>query len=140
MDVTFYVLASIDPQVRLLTACRLIEKAWRGKHQVYVQAASRAEAEALDEMLWAFKPESFIPHHLVGDGPTPPPAVRLGHGPLAADARDLLLNLADDIPSGFERFRRILEIVGGDDQQRGPARQHWRFYKQQGYPVQSHNL
>jgi DNA polymerase-3 subunit chi len=140
MEITFYVLTATDPATRLTTACRLIEKAFRSKHQVYVQARNKAEAEQLDELLWTFKAESFIPHHLVGDGPTPPPAVRIGHGPLAADARDLLVNLAAEVPAGFERFRRILEIVGGDEALREPARQHWRYYKQQGYSVSNHNI
>lgn len=140
MEITFYVLTDTDPAVRLHTACRLIEKAFRQKHDVYVHAASRAEAEQLDELLWTFKAESFIPHHLVGDGPTPPPPVRIGWGELPPEPRGILMNLSADIPTGFARFRRILEIVGGDEAMREHAREHWRSYKQQGYAVDSHKL
>jgi DNA polymerase-3 subunit chi len=140
MEITFYVLADSSAEARLGTACRLIEKTFRHKHQVYVQVSDRAEAERLDELLWTFKAESFIPHHLVGDGPTPPPPVRIGHGALPPEARDLLVNLGPTVPAGFERFRRVLEIVGGGEETREAARQHWRQYKQQGYAVSSHNL
>lgn len=140
MEITFYVLADLDPGKRLVTACRIIEKAFQQKHAIFVHAASRAEAEQLDELLWNFRPDSFIPHHLVGDGPTPPPPVRIGWDGIPPEARDLLVNLSATAAPEPQRFRRIVEIVGGDDSCREAARQHWRQYKQQGYPVASHNI
>ncbi len=140
MEITFYVLADTDPAKRLTTACRIIEKAFQQKHSIYVHAASQAEAEALDELLWTFRADSFIPHHLVGDGPTPPPPVRIGWQQIPPEASDLLVNLHAEAPAQPQRFRRIIEIVGGDDAQREAARGHWRQYKQQGYAVTSHNL
>lgn len=140
MEITFYVLADTDPAKRLTTACRIIEKAFQQKHSIYVHAASKAEAEALDELLWTFRADSFIPHHLVGDGPTPPPPVRIGWQQIPPEASDLLVNLHAEAPPQPQRFRRIIEIVGGDEPQREAARGHWRQYKQQGYAVTSHNL
>ena len=140
MEITFYVLAGTDVGERLHTACRIISKAFQQKHIIYVHARDKAEAEQLDELLWTFRAESFIPHHLVGDGPTPPPAVRIGWQQIPAEARDVLINLSADAPEPPNRFRRIIEIVGGDEPMREAARNHWRQYKQQGYPVTSHNL
>ena len=59
---------------------------------------------------------------------------------IPAEARDVLINLSADAPETPNRFRRIIEIVGGDEPMREAARNHWRQYKQQGYPVTSHNL
>jgi DNA polymerase-3 subunit chi len=140
MEITFYALTDLDPGKRLQVACRVIEKAFLQKHSIYVHAASQTEAEALDELLWTFSPESFIPHHLVGEGPTPPPPVRIGWQEIPREANDLLVNLHADAPPDPRRFRRIIEIVGGDEALREPARQHWRLYKQQGYPVATHNV
>lgn len=140
MEITFYVLADTDPGKRLHTACRIIDKAFQQKHSIYVHARDQAEAEQLDELLWTFRAESFIPHHLVGDGPTPPPPVRIGWQQIPAEARDVLINLHAAAPDNPGRFRRIVEIVGGDEPMREAARSHWRQYKQQGYPVVSHNL
>jgi DNA polymerase III subunit chi len=140
MEITFYVLADLEPAKRLSTACRIIEKAFQQKHAIYVHARDQAEAEQLDELLWTFKAESFIPHHLVGDGPTPPPPVRIGWKDIPPEASDLLINLHAAAPEQPRRFRRIVEIVGGDEPMREAARQHWRQYKQQGYPVTSHNI
>ena len=58
-------------------ACRLIEKAYRRQHHVYVQTSSQEHAETLDELLWTFKEESFIPHNLLGEGPHKAPPVQL---------------------------------------------------------------
>jgi len=141
VEITFYVLAADAPlSARLTTACRLADKAWQQNRKVLLRAASRAEAETLDEQLWAFRAESFVPHHLVGDGPTPPPPVRVGWDAPPADSRDILINLGADIPAGFERFQRVIEIVAGTNEEREQARQHWREYKRQGYAVQAHEL
>lgn len=141
MDITFYVLSADAPlSARLTTACRLVDKAWQQNHKVLLQANSRSEAEALDELLWAFKAESFIPHHMVGDGPTPPPPVRIGWEDLPSDSRDILINLSASIPSGFERFQRVIEIVAGTHEEREQAREHWKEYKRLGYAVQAHEL
>lgn len=141
LEITFYVLAADAPlSARLTTACRLIDKAWQQNRKVLVQAGSRAEAEALDELLWSFRAEAFIPHHLVGEGPTPPPPVRIGWGDLPADSRDILINLGADIPAGFERFQRLIEIVAGTDAEREQARGHWKDYKRLGHVVQAHEL
>lgn len=141
MDITFYVLAAGAPlSARLTTACRLVDKAWQQNRKVLLQAASRSEAEALDEQLWAFRAEAFIPHHLVGEGPTPPPPVRIGWEALPGDSRDILINLGAEIPAGFDRFQRVIEIVAGTDSEREQARNHWREYKKRGYTVQAHEL
>lgn len=140
MEITFYILADTDPGKRLGTACRIIEKAFAQKHSIYVHAAHQAEAEALDELLWNFRADSFIPHHLVGDGPTPPPPVRIGWQQIPPEAGDVLINLHADAPAQPQRFRRIVEIVGGDEAMRAAAREHWRLYRQQGYAVTKHDV
>jgi DNA polymerase-3 subunit chi len=140
MEITFYVVSDTSPEKRLHTACRLIEKAHQQKQAVYIHARNQAEAEQLDELLWTFRPESFIPHHLVGEGPTPPPPIRIGWQAIPHEAHEILINLHGDAPPRPTQFRRIIEIVGGDDAMREAARQHWRFYKQQGYAVTSHNV
>ncbi len=99
MEITFYALTDTDPGKRLTTACRIIEKAFQQKHSIYVHAANKAEAEQLDELLWNFRPDSFVPHHLVGDGPTPPPPVRIGWQQIPPEASDVLINLHAEAPA-----------------------------------------
>ncbi len=138
MEITFYVLPPEAPlSARVTTVCRLAEKALKQKRQVLIVAGSPREAEALDEALWTFKAESFIPHHLVGDGPTPPPPVRVTW---PAECRDILINLGAESAPSFERFHRVIEAVAGTDAEREQAREHWKAYKRQGYGVDAHEL
>lgn len=141
LEVTFYVLPAEAPlSTRHTTACRLVDKAWQQQRRVLVHATNKAEAEAIDELLWTFRAESFIPHHLVGEGPTPPPPVRISWDSAPSDSRDILINLSPDIPTGFDRFQRVIEIVAGTDSEREQARQHWKEYKRLGISVQAHEL
>lgn len=71
--VDFYLVTETGAQAPLLLCCRLLEKAYQQQHKVYVQTPSQQEAEALDELLWTFKDECFIPHNLQGEGPKLPP-------------------------------------------------------------------
>jgi DNA polymerase-3 subunit chi len=141
VEITFYVLPPDAPlSARASTVCRLVDKALKQKRQVLIVAGSKGEAEALDEALWTFSAESFIPHHLVGDGPTPPPPVRLTWQAAPAECRDILVNLSADLPEGFQRFNRVIEVVAGSDAEREQAREHWKAYKRQGYRVDAHEL
>lgn len=141
--VDFYVLEDSAAQARERFACRLTEKAWRLKHSVYVFAASPAEAQRLDSLLWTFNDRSFLPHVL--DAPDLDPAlaaatrVRVGAGEPSCDA-ELLVNLGSDVPLFFSRFERVAEIVGGDDAQRALARERFRFYRDRGYAMETHQI
>ena len=54
--------------------------------------------------------------------------------------RDVLVNLGDDAPSGFEGYARVLEIVGADEAAKTLARSRWRRYREHGANPESHNL
>jgi DNA polymerase-3 subunit chi len=66
--------------------------------------------------------------------------VALGPDPHAWDMDEVLLNLGDEVPEGFERFDRLIEIVSSDDHGRAQARVRWKHYKSLGYELQQHDL
>ena len=103
--VDFYVLAKVDERARQVLACKLAEKAWRLDNTVYIHAASRADAERLDELLWTLRDGSFVPHGLMGrnDGTESSP-IMIGSDIDGVDPRDLLINLCDEIPPFAEGF------------------------------------
>lgn len=142
MQITFYVLPPDAPQsARVRTVCRVIAKAHQQRnHSIWVVASSRTEAEALDEALWAFKPDAFIPHHLVGDGPMPPPPVRITWDIREPESHDILIHMHPDFPTHFSRFNRVIELVAGSHDERQHARQHWQEYKRLGHQVTAHEI
>ena len=134
--VDFYVLESTD---REGFVCRLTEKAWRLGHQVLLLVADDGAARQLDELLWTFNDQAFVPHERCGTHlPAAPVLIAPNRDPGNTD--DLLINLTDAVPSFFSRFHRVAEIVDTDENHRQTARQRYRFYQQRGYPLHRHAI
>lgn len=140
MRVDFYLLKNDPPEARWLIACRLLEKAYLRGHRVFVFCENEADAKHVDELLWTYKEESFIPHNLQGEGPEPPPAVQIGYGQEPRAFNDILLNLAQSIPSFHSRFRRIMEIVQDDEAAKEISRAHYREYKAKRFELHTHEI
>ena len=130
--VDFYLLASQEADARWLYACRLIEKAYQKGHRVYVLCANRSEAELLDELLWTFKDDSFIPHNLQGEGPEPPPPVHIAYDQEPKGFNDILLNLTQAIPPCFRVFKRVMELVSNEEALKEQGRVRYKEYRARG--------
>lgn len=140
MRVDFYLLNSPEPKAANLVACRLIEKAYQRGHKVFVFCENAEDAAHMDELLWTYKEDSFIPHNLQGEGPEPPPPVQIGFGPEPRGFHDILLNMAPTIPAFHSRFRRIMEIVLDVDAAKEVSRAHYRAYRQKRFELHTHPI
>ena len=127
---------------RLASACRLLRKATRQGARVAV-TAPLATLRGLDRALWIFEPEEFVAHAVLPAGaaapdrlaPTP---VWLAERPDDVAVHEVLVNLGDEAPAGFERFARLIEIVGTEEAERAAARSRWKHYAARGYALQGH--
>ncbi len=137
-QVDFYILDEKAPRSRALFACRLTEKAFGLGHRVYLHAGSEGAARELDDLMWTFRDGSFLPHALTSDGEDAP--VHIGHGVEPGEGFHLLINLAAEVPAFFSRFERVAEVVDGDETQKAKGRERFRFYKDRGYPLETHKL
>lgn len=138
--VDFYLLSSNPPGAVGLLACKLLEKAYLRGHRVFVYCDSKADAEQLDELLWTFKQDSFIPHNLQGEGPEPPPPVQIGYDSEPRGFSDILLNMSSNIPDFFTRFKRIITIIGHDEAAKTIGRQHYRDYRNHRCTLHTHQI
>lgn len=138
--VDFYLLNNSDAEARWLLACRLLEKAYLRGHRVFAYCSNQQDAETLDELLWTFKDNSFIPHNLQGEGPEPPPPVQIGYRDEPRGFNDILLNLAAEIPTFYPRFRRVIEIVANDEAAKELSRNHYREYRAKQCELQTHDM
>ncbi|PKM31357.1 MAG: DNA polymerase III subunit chi [Gammaproteobacteria bacterium HGW-Gammaproteobacteria-11] len=136
--IDFYLLSSDNPDTRLEYACRLSHKAWSKGHQVYLHCHDSQQAEQLNRLLWSFRADAFVPHDLQSERPQG--QVVCGHGEDPGEHHDLLINLSDTTPVFFSRFNRLAEIVVEQDSVRLPARERFRFYRERGYPLQTHPI
>ena len=138
--VDFYLLSNNEPDAVGLVACRLLEKAYQRGHRVFVFCDSKENAERLDELLWTYKEDSFIPHNLQGEGPEPPPPVQIGYCAEPRGFNDILLNMSPTIPDYFARFQRVMEIVAADDTAKEISRNHYREYRSKQCALHTHNI
>jgi DNA polymerase-3 subunit chi len=123
----------------LLLVCELARKANDSGQPLLIYAASAAQAELLDELLWEFDPDAYVPHQIAGtdddDDITP---VLIVPPELQAPMRPLVLNLRAEPVSGD--FTRVLEVVPADESARGPLRERWTHYKARGLAVQKFDM
>ncbi|MHB1949059.1 MAG: DNA polymerase III subunit chi [Gammaproteobacteria bacterium] len=138
--IDFYILSEGNAKTRFLLTCRLIEKAYKNRHRVYIHTQTEADAHLLDEMLWTYRDESFLPHNLYGEGPDPAPPIQIGFNTTPDKHRDILINLSFQVPAFFEQFNRILEIVANDPEAQAISRENYRAYRTQGYDITTHKL
>ena len=122
-------------------ACRLLRKAYAAGAPVGVVGPSETLA-ALDTALWSFSALDFVPHCMAS---APAPMLAATPIVLAADCAQLphagvLVHLGEAVPPGFERFERLIELVGTDAADRNHARQRWRHYAERGYDIQRHDV
>ncbi|MFI4963038.1 MAG: DNA polymerase III subunit chi [Legionellales bacterium] len=138
--VDFYLLSSIQPDARWMMTCRLLEKAYLKGHRVYVHCEDQKDSECLDELLWTFRDDSFIPHNLQGEGPEPPPPVQIGYAKEPRGFSDILFNMAVKIPIFYNKFKRIIEIVPNLELEKEQCRLHYKEYRSKGCELLTHTI
>jgi len=107
---------------------------------VYIHTESPPQTKLLDDLLWTFQQNSFIPHAILSDAGETPPPVQLGHDAEPDASHQVLINLAPEVPLFFSRFERVAELVNSDATLRRQGRSRYSFYKQRGYPLRTHEI
>lgn len=141
VEVSFYILSSTGMQERYRFACKLIEKAYRSGSFCYVQTDSQAHSHTLDELLWTFRPNSFIPHQIYqGETPQFPNTVLIGDQAAPLQWQKTILNLGSNPPVDLSNTEKVLEILDNDEQIKAIGRQRFRYYKQMGIEPITHHI
>ncbi|MGB5325685.1 MAG: DNA polymerase III subunit chi, partial [Pseudomonadales bacterium] len=98
--VDFYVAQGQSEKEWLSVACRLVEKAWRKQHSVYVHTGDAQAMQQFDALLWSFRPNSFIPHRSETTAPLmgTQPEVLVACSGQPGDHHDVLVNLTHATP------------------------------------------
>lgn len=112
---------------------RSLERQWR----VVIQASSEERLQALDDHLWTYADDGFLPHGTDRDGdPTSQPVVLTlqEHNPNAASIR-FLVEGAPLPPDGGDYARICLLFDGTDQDALLLARAQWKQAKEAGHAV-----
>lgn len=122
----------------LLLVCELATKALAAAQPLLILARDQNQAEQIDDLLWSFDAEAFIPHQLAGGEDDADIEVLIATPDMTPLSRPLQLNLRDQAVAGA--FERVLEVVPADKNARDGSRQRWREYRERGIEVASHPL
>ncbi len=137
--VDFYIVDSTAAAARERLACRLAEKAWRLAHRIYIHGRDPRHVESLDQLLWTFRDGSFVPHEPLAE-PVPDCPILIGHGEAPESHTGVLINLSETVPTFFSRFERVVEIVNQDEPVRQAGRERFKYYRDRGYDLHTHNV
>ncbi|MBU6381731.1 MAG: DNA polymerase III subunit chi [Betaproteobacteria bacterium] len=125
---------------KLAYSCRLIRKAYRAMHRLWICSEDLGQLQQLDRMLWSVSAVDFIPH-VMHDHPlagrTP---VVLSNSLEGSDAFTIAIHLGAALPQGFSSFERWIEVVGRDETDRQLARKRYALLREQGYPIHHFDL
>jgi DNA polymerase-3 subunit chi len=125
---------------RLEVAARLVAKAFAQHGSVRVLTPDPATTDALDRALWLKPATGFLPHCRPQSARAAETPIWIDHAPEHDGAAVVLINLQPSPPPFFSRFERLAEIVGLDEDDVAAGRERYRYYRERGYELRSHNL
>ena len=111
-EVLFYHL-EVQPLDRVLPVLleRSLERGWR----VVVESGTPEQVEALDTLLWTYKPESFLPHAVAGGKEDAEQPVLITTTPENANGATVRFFVEGAVPRVGELYERIVYLFSGHD-------------------------
>ncbi|MEQ1636677.1 MAG: DNA polymerase III subunit chi [Methylococcales bacterium] len=141
LEVSFYILPSPSLAERDLFTCKLAEKAYRQKLYSLILTVSDAHSQIMDDLLWTFRANSFLPHQIIVENQSAiPNQILISTNQTYPHYASTLINLSQQFPGELLRYQRILEILHQDDSILQAGRDRYRQYQQAGATMTTHKL
>lgn len=115
-------------------ACLQASYFYRQNQRIFIYTQDKQSAEQVDELLWAFDSDSFVPHNLSGEGPKQGAAVEISDQPIRG-RRSVLINLTPTVPDFANQFQFIVDFVPSEESLKQQARERFKAYRQRGFKV-----
>jgi len=125
---------------RLATLCALAAKALVKEVRVMILTPDAQATDRVDRVLWSQPAIGFLPHCRAEHKLAAVTPIIVDHLPDPVVHEQVLVNLCPECPPVFSRFERLIEIVDADEAERDLARTRFRFYRDRGYEIQTHDL
>ena len=133
-EVLFVQTSSSQMEVR---ACELAEENYARGRRVQIIALDQQQAERLDDLLWTFKPDSFVPHGLWADSldESVHPVV-ITTCEEAVKGMDSLLMMGYGDVDLVRQFSHAVHLVVADNEKRiENSRRYWTLLKDAGFSL-----
>lgn len=121
-----------------LLVCELALLAFEAGLPTLVLARSIEEAEVLDEKLWSFAENAFVPHQVAGDDDDAQAPVLIVPPEVTTPDRGLVINLRESCADGA--FDCVKEVVAADVAERDGSRLRWKAYVARGFEVRKFDM
>lgn len=133
----FYILKKKRPEAFGFLA-RLVEKIYTLEKSVFIFTNDEQESKLLDDLLWEYQAESFLPHEIFN-------SEEQAYSPIIISSihkqkRDVLINLQNQLPLFVNEFERVVEIVYDDEHIAQCGRQKYRQYQNNGYQINTFQI
>jgi len=120
-------------------ACQLAAYYYKQNKKVFIYTENQQDAFTVDEYLWQFDGDSFVPHNLIGEGPRYGSPVEISW--LAPQhPRAILINLSQNIPEFNLNFQQIIDFVPAQEQLKINARLRYSAYKKLGHTLSTQDV
>lgn len=112
----------------------IVQKALSAGHRIHIRAANDAEIDRLNNLLWTFRPDSFVPHGSEKDGHGTDQPVWLSTSNDAPNNANVLILTGGIQEDDLTPFTLACDIFDGrHDENVTAARQRWKAYKDAGH-------
>ena len=140
--VTFYILNEIANETvpaHFAQACSLAAFYYQQNRKVFIYTDNQQDAFLVDEYLWQFDGDSFVPHNLLGEGPKFGTPVEISWMP-PIHPRPILINLSLQLPDFSNNFQQIIDFVPHNEQLKIAARLRYSAYKKLGHSLSTEKI
>ncbi len=125
--IRFYELSSAKFQADpLLLVAKLAEKAFETQSSCVILAVDEEQAVAIDEKLWSYIDDAFLPHQIAGQDDDDECPVLIAGPAFACPIRDVTINLRSVSPKQFGA--RLLEVIPLDEAEKNVARARFKAF------------
>ena len=146
-EAIFYPLKHTEDLARFQFACRIVAKAVSQGHRVHIHTDNEQHSKLMDELLWSYKADSFLPHEVIpsesantSEQSEHPNRITIGHTHLPSSHREVLINLSSSKIEESGTYNRLCEIFCGNEEAVILGRERYRYYKGKGHQLASHPI
>lgn len=114
----------------------LLEKTLKRGWRAQVRTASPDRVDYLDDWLWRFREEAFLPHGTAQEPMADRQPILLGTDAANSNQAQALFLVDGAEPADLDGYERCIVLFDGRDEAAlSQARNHWRQFKAAGLPV-----
>jgi len=131
---------NIDPLLHY--ACVLTADLFRQHKKILLGVQDQDVAHVVDEWLWQFEADRFIPHNLPGEGPHYGTPVEINWQP-SPQRRGCFVNTCPTIPDYLKNLKGLTEwhdFVPADEAGKAAARERYKLLKQAGFQLSTNPI